>query len=441
MFVGVGAKRVRELFAAAKEKSPSIIFIDEIDAIGGKREMKDSNALKMTLNQLLVEMDGFDQNNGVIVIAATNFPDSLDKALIRPGRFDKHVDVPLPDIGGRKAILELYGKKVPMEKDVDYEQLARGTPGFSGAELYNLVNQAALRASIDNLNKVGMSALEWAKDKIMMGAERKSAVISPETMRMTAFHEAGHALVALLTAGADPIHKATIMPRGRALGMVMQLPDGDQTSMSRKQMLARLDVCMGGRVAEELVFGHDNVTSGASSDIQQATRLAQAMVTQYGLSEKVGVIFINPNDKQSGETQKNVDQEVRELLTSSYARAKNLLETHRKELDIVAKGLMQYESLAGGEIVDLINGKSLGAGVRSQKPSRPTKALPPSRQQVVNNHMESAHSSANSSMVSSSSSSSRGASKVVETPTQLQQPVGKKTATESIAAADVTTKK
>jgi ATP-dependent metalloprotease len=263
-----------------------------------------------------------------------------------------------------------------MDKDVDFEQIARGTPGFSGAELFNLINQAALKASIDNLNKVGMSALEWAKDKIMMGAERKSAIISPETMRTTAFHEAGHALVALKTAGADPVHKATIMPRGRALGMVMQLPDGDQTSMSRKQMLARLDVCMGGRVAEELVFGADNVTSGASSDIQQATRLAQAMVTQFGLSEKVGVIFIDPNAKQSGETQKEIDQEVKNLLSASYARAKALLETNRKELDLIAKGLLQYESLAGGELVDLMNGKPLGAGVRSQKPSRATQVLP-----------------------------------------------------------------
>ena len=269
MYVGVGARRVRDLFEAAKAKSPCIIFIDEIDAIGGSRHLKEQSAMKMTLNQLLVEMDGFEQNNGVIVIAATNFPDSLDSALTRPGRFDKHVDVPPPDIGGRKAILELYAKKIPVSADVDMEQLARGTPGFSGAELYNLVNQAAVKASKDGLKAVGMAAFEYAKDKIMMGAERKSAIISPETMRMTAFHEAGHALVALKTDGCDPIHKATIMPRGRSLGMVMQLPDGDQTSMTRKQMLARLDVCMGGRVAEELVYGAENVTSGASSDIMQ----------------------------------------------------------------------------------------------------------------------------------------------------------------------------
>ncbi|KAJ1441556.1 peptidase family M41-domain-containing protein, partial [Ochromonadaceae sp. CCMP2298] len=312
------------------------------------------SAMKMTLNQLLVEMDGFTQNNGVIVIAATNFPDSLDSALIRPGRFDKQVDVPMPDIGGRKAILELYGKKIPLAADVDLEQLARGTPGFSGAELFNLINQAALKASVDNFNRVGMGAMEWAKDKIMMGAERKSAIISPETMRCTAFHEAGHALVAIKTPGADPVHKATIMPRGRALGMVMQLPDGDQTSMSKRQMLARMDVCMGGRVAEELVFGADNVTSGASNDIMQATRLAKAMVTKYGLSDKVGMVYIDDKSKLSGATQADIDAEVKAMLNASYNRAKTLLETHRKELDFVAQGLLSYESLAGTIIMCMV---------------------------------------------------------------------------------------
>ena len=233
--------------------------------------------MKMTLNQLLVEMDGFKENSGVIVIAATNFPESLDPALTRPGRIDKHVTVNLPDVGGRKAILEHYGKKVPISNDVDFDQLARGTPGFSGAELANLINEAAIRAAVRNLQKVDMATLEYAKDKIMMGSERQSAVISKETMKVTAYHEAGHALISLLTDGADPIHKATIMPRGRALGMVMQLPDGDQTSLSRKQMIAKLDTCMGGRIAEEMIFGSDNVTSGATGDFQQATRL----VSQY----------------------------------------------------------------------------------------------------------------------------------------------------------------
>jgi ATP-dependent metalloprotease len=379
MFVGVGAARVRKLFEAAKAKSPCIIFIDEIDAIGGSRQEKDQSAMKMTLNQLLVEMDGFEQNNGVIVIAATNFPQSLDQALIRPGRFDKQVDVPMPDIGGRKAILDLYSQQMPVSDDVDMEQIARGTPGFSGAELFNLINQAAIKASVEGLKSISMGALEYAKDKIMMGVERKSAIISKETMKMTAFHEAGHALVALKTDGADPIHKATIMPRGRALGMVMQLPDGDQTSYSRKQMLARLDVCMGGRVAEEIVYGHDNVTSGASSDIQQASQLARAMVTKYGLSEKVGVLFLDEKSKIGGKTQTDVDDEVNKLLTDSYARAKALLNKHRRDLDTIAKGLQDYESLSGGEIVDLINGKPPSSGVRSQRPSRPTEKIPPSK--------------------------------------------------------------
>lgn len=376
MYVGVGAKRVRELFEVANSKKPCIIFIDEIDAIGGTRQVKDQSAMKMTLNQLLVEMDGFKQNSGVIVIAATNFPDSLDSALIRPGRFDKHVDVSLPDIRGREEILDLYGKKVQLDSDVDMSQLARGTPGFSGAELFNLVNQAALYASIRGLKSVGMGALEYAKDKIMMGAERKSAVISPDTMKCTAFHEAGHALVALKTDGSDPIHKATIMPRGRSLGMVMQLPDGDQTSMSRKQMLARLDVCMGGRVAEELIFGEENVTSGASNDLMQATRLAKAMVTKYGFSDKVGVMYVDDKAKIGGSTTKDIDDEIKALVSASYARASQILNTHKKELELIANGLLEYESLSGGEVVDLSLGKKLDLVKRSQKPSREMKVLP-----------------------------------------------------------------
>ena len=352
-----------------------IIFIDEIDAIGGSRNLKEQSAMKMTLNQLLVEMDGFVENDGIIVIAATNFPESLDSALIRPGRLDKHVNVPLPDVGGRSEILRLYTSKVPLSKDVSIEQLARGTPGFSGAELFNLVNEAALKASFEGLKDITMGALEYAKDKIMMGSERRSAVITPATARMTAFHEAGHALTAILTDGADPIHKATIMPRGRALGMVMQLPDGDQTSMSRKQMLARLVVCMGGRVAEEAVFGADNVTSGASNDIQQATKLAKAMVMSYGLSDKVGVMYVNEKEKLSDEVQKLVDEEVQSLLAESYAKAKHLVEVHRKELDAIAAALIEYESLSGSEIMDVMNGKKINALARSQKPSRDMESI------------------------------------------------------------------
>jgi ATP-dependent metalloprotease len=273
VYVGLGAKRVRELFEAAKKKSPAIIFIDEIDAVGGNRRLKDQSSLKMTLNELLVQMDGFDENNGIIVIGATNFAESLDDALLRPGRFDKQVTVPLPDVGGRKEILEMYAKKTKIAPDVDLEVLARGTTGFSGADLFNLMNQAALKAAVDGLPHVTMTVLEYAKDKILMGAERTSAIISPETAKSTAYHEAGHALVAVMTPGAMPVHKATIMPRGRSLGMVGFLPEGDQTSESLKQMLAMMDVSMGGRVAEELIFGADQVTSGASADIQMATQV------------------------------------------------------------------------------------------------------------------------------------------------------------------------
>jgi len=378
MFVGVGSKRVRDLFEQARKRSPCIIFIDEIDAIGGSRHLKDQSAMKMTLNQLLVEMDGFDQTQGVIVIAATNFPQSLDKALTRPGRFDKHVNVPMPDLGGRKKILELYAKKIPLSDEVSLEQLARGTPGFSGAELFNLMNQAAVKSSVEGLQRVTMSALEYAKDKIMMGAERKSAVMRPESIRMTAYHEGGHALVALKTDGADPVHKATVMPRGGALGMVMQLPDGDQTSITRKEMLARMDVCMGGRVAEELIFGTDNVSSGASSDIEQATKLAYAMVTKYGLSTKVGVMYVDDNSpKISEETKQLVEAEVRRMLDESYKRATKLLETNRKDLEVIANGLIQYETLSGGEIVDLLAGKKVDVtGIRNQRPSRALKEIP-----------------------------------------------------------------
>ena len=373
MYVGVGARRVRDLFTAANANAPCIVFIDEIDAVGGSRNLKDQTAMKMTLNQLLVEMDGFQQNNGVIVIGATNFPDSLDPALVRPGRFDRHIDVPLPDVGGRKEILELYAKSMPMSKEVNLEQIARGTPGFSGAELFNLMNQAAVKSSVLGFTAITMAMLEWAKDKITMGSERHSAILTPETMRLTATHEAGHALVGILTNGADPIHKATIIPRGRALGLVLQLPDGDQTSYSYKQMLARLDVCMGGRIAEELVFGKDSVTSGASSDIQQATRLARSMVTKFGLSEKIGAVYIS-NDPQSqrdgsgsvlsDEMQQEVDKEIKRLLDESYKRVTVLLTKNRDKLENVAEGLLVFETISGEEIVKLVNYKGKKEDIR-----------------------------------------------------------------------------
>ena len=390
VYVGLGAKRIRELFESAKKKAPAIIFIDEIDAVGGTRKLKDQSALKMTLNELLVQMDGFDENNGVIVIGATNFAESLDSALLRPGRFDKHVSVPLPDVGGRKEILEMYAKKTKLSKDVDLSILARGTIGFSGADLYNLMNQAALKASTEGLNSITMSVLEYAKDKIMMGAERKTAVITPKTAKTTAFHEAGHALVAVMTDGAQPIHKATIMPRGRSLGMVTMLPEGDQTSQSFKEMLAFMDVAMGGRVAEELIFGDENITSGAMSDIANATKTARAMVTKYGFSDEVGIVYHGGNtgeESASGATRAKIDAEVKKLSEEAYRRAKELLKKYSKEHHLLAESLLEYETLTGDEVRDIImKGKkpnrpitNKDGGARGDRSVLSTKSSPPSR--------------------------------------------------------------
>lgn len=349
MFVGVGARRVRDLFAAAKRHAPCIVFIDEIDAVGAKRNPKDQKHMKMTLNQLLVELDGFNPSDGIIVIAATNIPETLDKALIRPGRFDRHVTVPNPDVRGREEILQVHTKKIPLGKDVNLKIIARGTPGFSGADLANLANTAALRAALENAENVTMKHMEYAKDKILMGAERKSAVISARARLLTAYHEGGHALIAIQTDGAHPVHKATIVPRGPALGMVSQLPDEDIVSMSRRQMLAQLDICMGGRAAEELIFGHDFITSGAQSDFQTATRVAEAMVTRYGMSEKLGKVVYD-GIHESAETRALIEVEMRKLLDTAYENAMRLLTENRAQLDNLANALLEMETLTGDEI-------------------------------------------------------------------------------------------
>ncbi|KAK2983660.1 hypothetical protein RJ640_023194 [Escallonia rubra] len=347
MFVGVGARRVRSLFQAAKKKAPCIIFIDEIDAVGSTRKQWEGHT-KKTLHQLLVEMDGFEQNEGIILMAATNLPDILDPALTRPGRFDRHIVVPNPDVRGRQDILELYLQDKPLSDDVDVKAIARGTPGFNGADLANLVNIAAIKAAVEGAEKLNAMQLEFAKDRIIMGTERKTMFVTEESKKLTAYHESGHAIVAFNTDGAHPIHKATIMPRGSALGMVTQLPSNDETSISKKQLLARLDVCMGGRVAEELIFGQDYVTTGASSDLHTATELAQYMVSTCGMSDTIGPVHIK--ERPGSEMQSRIDAEVVKLLREAYDRVKALLKKHEKALHALATALLEYETMSAEEI-------------------------------------------------------------------------------------------
>ncbi len=372
MFVGVGASRVRDMFEQGKKNAPCIIFIDEIDAVGRHRGAGlggGNDEREQTLNQLLVEMDGFEANEGVILIAATNRPDVLDPALLRPGRFDRQIVVGNPDIAGREKILGVHAGKVPLAPDVDLKIIARGTPGFSGADLANLVNEAALLAARRDKKVVTMREFEEAKDKVMMGVERKSMVMSDEEKKMTAYHEAGHAVVSLHCKESDPIHKATIIPRGRALGMVMRLPESDKLSYKRGKMHADLAVAMGGRVAEEMIFGYDQVSSGASSDIQYATKLARAMVAQWGMSDALGPVNYGGNQQEvflghsftqertiSDETASKVDAEVRRIVEEAHEKAKQILMEHRAEFEAVAEALLEYETLTGDEIKTLAGG-------------------------------------------------------------------------------------
>jgi len=356
MFVGVGSRRVRALFNAAKKSAPCIIFIDEIDAIGGSRKNWESQTRK-TLNQLLVEMDGFEVNEGVIVMAATNLPETLDGALTRAGRFDRHIHVPLPDVRGRCEILEYYLRDKPISADVDIEKLAQQTRTFSGAELYNLVNEAALNAAKGEDAVITSALLDEARDKIMMGVERKSLVRTEENLKRTAYHESGHALVALNTPGASPLHKATIVARGNALGMVAQTPDRDEYAVSRQQLMARIDVCMGGKVAEELVFGADHVTTGASSDLQQATATAEHMVMHCGMSDDIGPIFFPNRSSISGDIQKKIDIEVTRILKEAQTRVTKLLGNKMKDLHTLAHALLERETLTSAEIDGLVGAK------------------------------------------------------------------------------------
>jgi len=375
MFVGVGASRVRDMFEQAKKNAPCIIFIDEIDAVGRHRGAGlggGNDEREQTLNQLLVEMDGFESNEGIILIAATNRPDVLDPALLRPGRFDRQVVVPNPDVAGREKILDVHAKKVPLAPDVNLRTIARGTPGFSGADLANLVNEAALLAARRGKRFVTSKEFEDAKDKVMMGAERRSMVMTEEEKILTAYHEAGHAMVSIFVPGNDPVHKATIIPRGRALGMVQSLPERDRYSMSYEQMTGRIAMAMGGRVAEELKFGRDKVTSGASSDIEMATKIARAMVTQYGLSEKLGPIAYAEDEGEvflgqsiarsktiSTDTAKLIEDEIKRFVTEGHELARKVLTDHRSDWENLAEALLEFETLTGDEINKLLKGEAI----------------------------------------------------------------------------------
>ncbi len=392
MFVGVGASRVRDMFEQAKKSAPCIVFVDEIDAVGRHRGAGlggGNDEREQTLNQLLVEMDGFEENSGIILIAATNRPDVLDPALLRPGRFDRQIVVSNPDINGREAILKVHVKKVPLAPNVKLPVIARGTPGFSGADLANLVNEAALLAARRNKTMVTMQEFEDAKDKVMMGSERKSLVMDESEKRMTAYHEAGHAIVSLHLPESDPLHKVTIIPRGRALGVTMQLPEKDKYSQSMTYLKSRLSILFAGRIAEEMILGKEGVSTGASNDIQVATTIARKMVSEWGMSDELGPIaYDEPQDEVflgysiskrknvSDSTALKVDLEIRKIIDIAYKRTENILKTYRHELDCLAQGLIEYETLSGEEIKDLLAGNPIR--IKEDKPIYKARGTVPS---------------------------------------------------------------
>ncbi|MFL2813444.1 MAG: ATP-dependent zinc metalloprotease FtsH [Candidatus Puniceispirillales bacterium] len=411
MFVGVGASRVRDMFEQGKKNAPCIIFIDEIDAVGRHRGAGlggGNDEREQTLNQLLVEMDGFEANEGVILIAATNRPDVLDPALLRPGRFDRQVVVPNPDILGREKILKVHMRKVPLSDDVQPRTIARGTPGFSGADLANLVNEAALLAARKGRRTVSNSEFEEAKDKVMMGSERRSMVMTEEEKKLTAYHEAGHAVVAINCPASDPIHKATIIPRGRALGMVMRLPEGDRISMARDKLFADLRVACGGRIAEEMIFGDEKVTTGASSDIKMVSDIARRMVTEWGLSEKLGFLAYSADEQEvflgrsvsqqknlSDSTAKIIDEEIRNIVDDAYIDASKILKQKKKQLDLIANALLEYETLDSQDINSIIKGKKLDKldkvnnKVASDTKAKPRSSVPTNPGRIKPGHQPS----------------------------------------------------
>ena len=392
MFVGVGASRVRDMFEQGKKNAPCIIFIDEIDAVGRHRGAGlggGNDEREQTLNQLLVEMDGFESNEGVIIVAATNRPDVLDPALLRPGRFDRQVVVPNPDILGREQILKIHLRKVPLAPNVKPKIIARGTPGFTGADLANLVNEGALLAARRNKRFVTMQEMEDAKDKVLMGIERKSMVMTDEEKKLTAYHEAGHAIVAIHSKESDPVHKATIIPRGLAMGMVMRLPESDRISMSKIKLKADLAVAMGGRIAEELIFGPSKVTTGASSDISMATNIARKMVTEWGMSDKLGPLAYGEKEQEiflghsvtqkkniSENTAQEIDKEIKKIVDESYKKARSIIKKNINQLHKLAKGLLHYETLTGEEIKDIIKGKKIKKSITDDTKNK-NKSLSP----------------------------------------------------------------